>query len=786
MPLVHGLGHSSLFSLFSLGRLYHNIIMNKKQLLVYPLCALGLVALPTHLQAAEESDSIKTTQLEQVVIRSYVPQRPTAPSIGQPTGLTWLTSRELEQWRVQSITDLTSRVPSLFIPDYGSKRSAAIYLRGSGARSAGQTIGFYLDGVPVLNKSGFNFELPGVTGIEVLRGPQGTLYGHNAMSGIINYYTRSAFAQPGGEAKLTAGSHRLLRASVEQALRLSDKVGLSYGLTGTTRRGYFYNETHRAYQDSLRMGSGFVKLEYRPTDRLEMALSLTGDYVRQGGFPYRTDDPRTHQPLPLSSDAPETYERHTASLRYLLGYKWGGVQLQSATSYQYLFDKTQMDMDALPQSFFYVTQGLREHGVTQEFILKNLREGSEPRRYDWSLGLFGYYDAKHIEAPVTFTHAAMSALLGQQLAAAHRRNPRVPQMTYYDPERADKHNANTFEMPDWGVALYHESALHLDKAWTLTAGLRLDYEQHQIDYHSVGYPLAVKMTTPAGEQIFSAPAVTLQGTQRVNYWHLLPKLSLSYRPSERLHAYLTISRGVKTGGFNEQSFSDLITTAEQQALRGQKLDLASIPSATTYKPEQSWSYELGARYTVPEEGFEVASSLYWMQVRDLQLTRFVASGAGRMVGNAGASRSVGFELSASQRIWSSLRAHLSYSFIDARFLENTSGNVRGNFVPFIPRQSYSAMLSLHEPLSHRLRLLGEVEYAGLGEVYWREDNSTREDLQSTLRARLGLGYDRYTLALWGANLTNNSYTVFQAASPLGRLFQTSAPRTLGLDFSVKF
>ena len=96
------------------------------------------------------------------------------------------------------------------------------------------------------------------------------------------------------------------------------------------------------------------------------------------------------------------------------------------------------------------------------------------------------------------------------------------------------------------------------------------------------------------------------------------------------------------------------------------------------------------------------------------------------------------------------------------------------------------MLSANEPLSRHLRLLGEVEYAGLGEIYWREDNTTRESLQSTLRARLGLSYDRYTLAFWGANLTDNSYTVFQAASPLGRLFQTSAPRTLGVDLSVKF
>ena len=75
---------------------------------------------------------------------------------------------------MQSITDLTGRVPSLFVPDYGSKRSAAIYLRGSGARSSGQTIGLYVDGVPVLNKSGFNFDIPGITGVEVLRGPQGS------------------------------------------------------------------------------------------------------------------------------------------------------------------------------------------------------------------------------------------------------------------------------------------------------------------------------------------------------------------------------------------------------------------------------------------------------------------------------------------------------------------------------------------------------------------------------------------------------------------------------------
>ena len=448
-----------------------------------------------------------------------------------------------------------------------------------------------------------------------------------------------------------------------------------------------------------------------------------------------------------------------------------------------------MDMDALPLSYFHVTQGLREHGLTQEFILKNLR-GDRPSRYDWSVGLFGYHDAKRVEAPVTFSYGGLSALINQAMAALKQRVPAMPSLVYYDATRSDRTNANDFRMPDWGLALYHESAYHLTPAWTITAGLRLDYEHHEISYDSRGYELslAVAGTTQA---LATAPPVHLEGKQSVGYWNLLPKLSVSWHPTEALRAYATVSRGVKTGGFNEQSFSDLITTAQQKALQAQisgrgGFDSSTIASATTYRPEHSWSYELGARYALPSAGLELSSSVYLMQVRDLQLTRFVASGAGRMVGNAGSSRTLGFELSATQRLWSSLRAHLNYSLTDARFTEETAAAKKGNFVPFIPRHTYSVMLSANEPLSGHLRLLGEAEYAGLGEIYWREDNTTRESLQSTLRARLGLSYDRYTLALWGANLTDNSYTVFQAASPLGRLFQTSAPRTLGVDLSVKF
>lgn len=761
---------------------------NKKQLLTLPLLALLALTTPGLLRA-ESLDSLATHALDEVVIRSYIPQRPTAPSIGQPTSLTWLTPKALEQYRIQSLTDLTSRVPSLFVPDYGSKRSAAIYLRGSGARSAGQTIGLYVDGVPVLNKSGFNFELPGLAGVEVLRGPQGTLYGRNAMSGIINYYTRSAFDREGGQATMTAGSHRLLRASVEQSLLLNERLGLSYGLAGTSRRGYFYNETRQAHQDSLYQVSAFTKLEYRPTDRLEMALSVTGDYVDQGGFPYRTDDPLTRTLAPLRAGDPETYSRRSAAVRYLLSYQWSGIQLQSATGYQYLRDQTAMDMDATAAYLFRVNQGLRQHGLTQEFILKNTPNPA--KRYAWSVGLFGYYDSKRIDAPVQMSYAGISTLVNAQMARVHAANPRAPQITYSTTHTSDVENLNDFKMPDWGLALYHESALKLGRAWTLTGGLRLDYEHHRVDYDSRGFELPLDIRLNGATMAVVGRPALLQGSQSVGYWHLIPKLSLAWKPDEALHAYATITRGLKTGGFNEQSFADLINTVQAQdvqAMSGRTpaFDHNTIPERTTYKPEHSWSYELGARYTKENLGLELSGAVYYMQVKDLQLTRFVNSGAGRVVGNAGASRTWGLEATASQRLYRSLRAQLSYSLTDARFSEDYTGGKKGDFVPFIPRHIFSAMLSANERLNSRLRLFGEVEWAGLGELYWREDNSQKENLQTMLRARLGLGFDRYAVALWGNNLLDNRYTVFQAASPMGRLVQTSAPCTWGLDLTMKF
>lgn len=769
----------------------------RKQLLVRPVLALSLLALPLSA-SADLLDSIPTQQLGEVLISAYIPQRTTAPSADQPSAQTWLGRQDLSRYRVQQLTDLTSRVPSLFVPDYGSRRSAAIYLRGSGARSVGQTIGLYIDGVPVLNKAGFNLELPAVAGIEVLRGPQGTLYGRNAQSGVINYYMRSAFDRTGGEVQLTVGNYGLYRARLEQSLRLGQSWGLSYGLVGTTRKGYFDNQTTGKAQDSLRSLTGFVKLEYRPSERLQMAWSATGDYVDQGAFPYQQLSSQG-QLLPLASDAPEHYKRHSAALRYLLSYQWDAVQLQSATGYQYLYDATDMDMDKTAADLYRVRQTLREHGLTQELILRSRLDLS--RRYNWTLGLFGYYDPKRLEAPVHYSYPGISGQINGALrgvrAALMRTNPqaaqRMPEISYVDPQGRAVVNDNAFEQPEWGLALYHESSLKLLPTLRLTAGLRLDYEHHRLDYEVGGYAMPLQLTLPMGQMHVTAPAVQLSGSQSSESWQLLPKLALQWTPLEGLETFASVTRGAKAGGFNEQSFSELIAQvqlADAMAMNptsgAQPYDRTTIPSRTTYTPETSWSYELGARYQNEATGTKLELSTYLQQVRDLQLTRFVSSGAGRIVGNAGASQTFGIELSASQRIFAPLTAQLSYNFTDARFTETAGTALRDNFVPFIPRHSFSALLAYSEQLSQTARLFWETEFTGLGRIYWDEAGTSSEPLQTNFRARLGLGLGRWTAALWANNIFDHSYQVF-AYRMMGSSFaQRNAPRSFGFDLGLRF
>lgn len=761
----------------------------------YVLCLLAMASCWA-VRAENESpiDSLPARELDMIEVRAAMTMRSTLPVTQQAVAHTWLTPQAMHQLDIKDLPDLSSRVPSLYIPDYGSKRSAAIYLRGVGSRSSGQTIGFYIDGVPYLNKSAFNFDMVGIQSIEVLRGPQGTLYGRNAMAGIINLYTGSALDGNRISAKLRYGSYGNVGAKALVRHKFNDHWGLSLGAAYNRHSGYFYNVTTQAKQDSLQAINGLIKIEYRPSEKFDAALSSHIDIVHQGAFPYQRLDRHTGAIKPLDSGDAGHYKRRSLHTSLRMRYLSEAWQLVSATGHQLLADETQMDMDGSPVPMFHVTQTLNEQAITQEFVLKNR---SEEDRYQWSVGLFGFYSAARLTAPVIFRPAGIGMMIQSQLDKQHAANPRVPYMKI-DASK-DVINTNSFTKPEWGTALYHASTLRdvFIPGLSLTAGLRLDYSHQQMDYDSsLGFRLGVSPSGKAGPFRWVEKPTQLTGTAKTSSLQLLPKVSVQYARGN-WSAYATASKGFKSGGYNEQTLTDVIRLAQMQDLQGvfnnKGYDATGLNEQLDYQPETAWNYELGYRLADwgPLQQFSLAA--YYLDVRNLQLTRFVASSAGREITNAGRSYSLGLEASASIKLVGPLSAQISYGYTQAIFrtpseesLKSGVPNYSGKSVPFIPRHTYSVLLSAHQTVEQSwiTQYFANLELSGLGRIYWNEQNDAFEPGYTTLGGRIGFGTKYLTVTAWAKNALNRSYTSFRFRA-FEDLVQQGIPFTMGLDLDFK-
>lgn len=158
-----------------------------------------------------------------------------------PTAVSVISPKQLKNTQIESLPDLSSYIPNFFIPKYGSKVSTPIYIRGIGARLGSQTVSLYVDNVPSFNPSAFDFEFQDIQRIEVLRGAQGTLYGRNAIGGIVNLYTLSPLTYQGIRFSLSGGNYGQFSVMGSNYSKLSEKSLSSAAAYYKRDDGYFMN-----------------------------------------------------------------------------------------------------------------------------------------------------------------------------------------------------------------------------------------------------------------------------------------------------------------------------------------------------------------------------------------------------------------------------------------------------------------------------------------------------------------------------------------------------------------
>jgi outer membrane receptor protein involved in Fe transport len=255
--------------------------------------------------------------------------------------------------------------------------------------------------------------------------------------------------------------------------------------------------------------------------------------------------------------------------------------------------------------------------------------------------------------------------------------------------------------------------------------------------------------------------------------------------------YVSVSKGYKAGGFNTQMFSDVL----QQRLMGiMGIGAAyDINDIVGYKPEKAWNYEIGGHFESVNRRIKGDLALFYIDCRDRQMTIFPdGTTTGRIMTNAGKTRSMGAEASLSVNFTDYLGMNLSYGYCDARFVRYNDGKAdyKDKHVPYCPQHTLFAQAfytcNINSDSFWIKSITIDANVKGTGEIYWNEANTLCQPFYALLGSSLTLTGKHYSLQLWGQNLTDTRYNTFYFVSIGHEFLQRGRGRMLGATLRVNF
>lgn len=691
--------------------------------------------------------------------------------------------------------DVSALIPNVYMPDYGSAMTSSIYIRGMGSRINEPVMGMVVDGIPLLDKNLYDYALQDVKRIELLRGPQGSLYGRNSSAGVMEIRTiqpldLSDYAVRGLVSYGSANSVRVEASyyqpsAVSHQPRKGNKDQFGWGIAVNYRRtdGFYRNTYNNSPVDYGQQAGGRLVLDGKPNDAWRLTGTLYGGWVRQGAFPYAQVATGT-----ICYNAPGSYERLAFLPSLRAQYRRDGWQLDLAGSYQFMRDDMHMDNDYTPADIFTLQQTQRQHNGTLDALLR----GPQPYEwYEWTVGLSAFVKTNAMQAPVTFMREGIEELI---LGNANRGIQKVFPEDSIDISNRTLPIPSSFRLLNAGVAAYHQSHFHWGQ-WHLNAGVRIDYEHARMEYLStadVNYRFTMIMDDYADVH------TEIKGVRSAHYIQILPRLALSYEDAWGT-VYGYAAKGYKAGGYNPQIFSTITQNQvmiDLAADMGMHLDIAdkrfTDVAITAYKPEKNWTFEIGTHLT-PVSGLKIDVDVFHIQCWDQQVTIFPnGKTTGRMMANAARSRIWGAEAAIQYR-W--IKDHWfgvidgSYGYTNARFItfDDGMGNYSGNYIPYAPQHTaHMLFLAGYEVGRKWLKKISlSVKSDGIGRIYWNEQNNCHQPFYGLLSATFTAEWNYVKLLLWGRNLTGTQYDVFYFRSMGNDFLQKGKPRELGATIQIE-
>ena len=720
--------------------------------------------------ALASGEAVAQATLEEVVVTA---RKRSETLFESPISVRAFTESEIRATGIQTPQDFVDLTPNVTLVQTQSTGNSFLNIRGiSSARNSELAAAVIIDGVLLSNPTQLNQQLYDIQQIEVLRGPQGALYGRNAIGGAITISTKEPGDEHEGEIRVGAESAPGYSVKGFVGGPLNDDGTLKYRIAGSymDNDGYLDNVYLGEEADPYKDTSLRARLDWDISETLTTDFRVSYSKLESQAFYFVLDADADDTDKPIQNNNPGNNEREFVSASFKFDWDLGFATLTGISSYDDISEVSSGD------NVFFLPPEDAENYWNYDFFFGCLRDGQSnpacaflgpfPGTQDpyidlsqnqylevesfsqeirltsnnteglrWSVGAYaiateryistggqidrglGVFDVKKIFRPSIFTDGYSDGVV----------NDPSPQLGVL----AD-------EQDNFAWAVFGQLSYDITDALELAFSLRYDEDERE--------------NTTLTEAEYNVPfnAAVIYGDVRKETWDAMqPKLTLRWRPSDSWMLYADASRGFRSGGYNQSGVGTAVP----------------YPGIEDVFDEQiAETYEVGAKGELNDGKLRLSAALYHTT---LEGAYFFYYDAGTNTQNLGSLTEVeyrGGELELTALLGDYFTLNAGIGLTDSEITEvptDSSGLSQawlGNQAPLVSEVTANVGLQFDMPLGANLNLFARADYQYLGETWWEPDNYSSRSPVSLIDARLGIvAEDNWGVTLWVRNATDKEY-----------------------------
>jgi len=744
-----------------------------------------LVSCLIHLSGpviAGESDNTDETDINRQVIEEVtVTATKRAENIQDvPIAISAFTADQIEMARLTNLDQIAPLTPGLFFGKFSETRPQ-VYIRGVGSRQfdvgSEGSVGVFVDEVYIGRFSAGLSGLSDIERIEVLKGPQGTLYGRNTIGGAINVITKKPSDELTIYAEAGVGNFGYFEGQgAVSGPMVDDKLYGRMSMYYRSRDGYVKNLTTGTDHNALDQLGVRGKLLFTPSENLDISFTLDynhadpsgglqGEYV--AGLPVlATGGPLVPPLVTTPSRFDEFYNTDSELERDIyvatLRFDWGlsNAALTSITAYLDLDMMEARDLDSTSiDSIEHITHEESEQ-FTQEIRLASIPDGwlTFDNRVEW---IAGFYYLK--EEPVRFENLrggldSVFSMIAASIDAGGPPAPIAPGQMYID-------NFLKVDVETTSYALFGQATIDITDKFALTVGARYTDDEKKA------------VSSGISNRNFVPPIILPWQVNLKRSWSTFdPKVILKYVWTDDVMTYFIYSQGFKSGGFQFAKFNP-------------------VEASEIFDPEDVETFEVGLKSTWFDQRLRANMNYFYYKYTDLQVPK-TTTGAGGAPAittlNAAHSTVQGFEFDGSLSITDELTLHAAYAYLDAvydDYVFNDSLDFSGNDMVRSPRHTFSSTLEYARPVANGLfRMRGDVSWTDKYFFEADEGLTPGTDQQDywLINALASYEVGSWVFSVWGKNLTDEVYRTTTLSFGAFTMEYLALPRTYGVSIGWRY